>query len=111
MKKSSAKNTCKVERNVTAVITYGNLAFDASTPEKELAIWKKVWKFAEREGWFVEKDGSWAAYAPIRVNEHLQEAYRAAKKGDIASMRILFDRRDGPWKLLSLRDTDELEIY
>lgn len=107
MKKSSAKSTCK--RNVTAVIIHNGRAFDVSTPEKELAFWKKAFKHAEKDHWYVEDDGSWAKYAPIRNSPTMQGFYKKAKKGDLQSLRSLLN--SGLWRLMDVYDVDRFEIY
>lgn len=106
MKKSSAKSTCK---HITAVIIYNGRAFDASTPEKELVIWKKALKHADKDHWFVDEDGGWARYARIRHSPSLQEAYKKAKKGDLPSLRTLLN--SGLWRLVNVYDAENFEVY
>lgn len=86
MKKSSAKNTCKLR---TVLVGSFKQCFDISNPKDELRLLKKIFKSNCENGWYTESDGSWAAYAPIRNSKNLQELYKMAVKGDLNSLRTL----------------------
>lgn len=77
------------------VLIYGNRKspdqiFDASTPEKEAAAYKKI---------FEELDGYWCVYDEVTGTQ--KRWYEAAKAGDAVAMK----------KLMTARKTYEYEEF
>lgn len=100
MKKSSAKSTCKPLHHVLVGFSQ---CFDISDPKDELKILTKIFKRQCQLGWYTEPDGSWAAYAPIRHNKSMQEAYNKAIAGDVEGLRSIVCQA---WKIHAVKDSN-----
>lgn len=90
------------------MVGLGN-AFDITSPEDEKRVLTRLFENREKQGFYVEKDGSWNMFSEIRHMKALQETYYLAKKGDLQALRTLM-MRHGVWIQYTLQSSDSSNL-